>query len=66
MEPPRRPARSSPAAIALALLLAAALPTYLIAWRMTGNPVFPFLNQKFPSPILDHAAVIADPRFPSR
>ena len=51
------------AGIALALLVAAALPTYLIAWRMTGNPVFPFLNQKFPSPILDHAAVIADPRF---
>jgi glycosyltransferase involved in cell wall biosynthesis len=49
--------------IALALLLAAALPTYAIAWRMTGNPIFPFLNQKFPSPILDHAAVIADPRF---
>jgi glycosyltransferase involved in cell wall biosynthesis len=49
--------------IALGLLLAAALPTYAIAWRMTGNPVFPFLNQTFPSPILDHAAVIADGRF---
>jgi len=49
--------------IALALLLAAALPTYIVAWRITGNPIFPFLNQKFPSPILDHAAVIGDLRF---
>jgi glycosyltransferase involved in cell wall biosynthesis len=49
--------------MALALLLAAALPAYAIAWRMTGNPLFPFLNQRFPSPILDHAASFADPRF---
>ena len=51
------------AGIAVVLLLAAALPTYAIAWRMTGNPIFPFLNQKFPSPLVDHAAVFADPRF---
>lgn len=51
------------AAIAVVLLLAAALPTYAISWRMTGDPVFPFLNQKFPSPLLDHGAVIADYRF---
>ena len=30
---------------------------------MTGDPLFPFLNQKFPSPLLDHGAVITDYRF---
>src|ERR1039458_7188676 len=40
------PALSS--GIAAALLLAAALPTYAIAWGMTRNPIFPFLNQKLP------------------
>ena len=48
--------RRSRSGIAVVLLLAAALPTYVIAWRMTGNPIFPFLNQKFPSPLVDHAA----------
>src|ERR1019366_4274933 len=28
--------------VAAGLFLAAALPTYVIAWRMTGNPIFPF------------------------
>jgi len=51
------------ACVALVLLLAAALPAYLISWRMTGDPLFPFLNQTFPSPILDHAANFSDPRF---
>jgi len=49
--------------VALLLLLATALPTYAIAWRKTGNPVFPFLNQKFPSPLLDRAVEIRDFRF---
>ena len=49
--------------IAAGMLLAAALPAYVISWRMTGDPLFPFLNQKFPSPVLDHAAVIKDLRF---
>ena len=51
------------AGVGLVLLLAAALPPYVISWRMTRDPVFPFLNQKFPSPILDHAAVVTDYRF---
>ena len=51
------------AGIAVLFFLAAALPAYAIAWRVTGNPIFPFLNRKFPSPILDHAAAIEDPRF---
>jgi glycosyltransferase involved in cell wall biosynthesis len=49
--------------IALILLLVAALPAYTIAWRMTGNPIFPFQNQQFPSPLVDHAAVFTDARF---
>jgi glycosyltransferase involved in cell wall biosynthesis len=46
-------------ALAVLLLLLTALPTYAIAWRKTGNPVFPFMNQKFPSPLLDRAADIS-------
>jgi hypothetical protein len=41
-------------ALALLLLVATAAPTYAIAYRKTHNPVFPFLNRKFPSPFLDH------------
>lgn len=50
-------------ALAVVLLLGTALPTYAIAWVKTGNPVFPFLNARFPSPVLDHAADIRDYRF---
>lgn len=56
-----RPALS--AAIATALLLAAALPTYVISWRLTGDPVYPFLNQKFPSPLVDHKITFVDTHF---
>jgi len=56
-----RPAISSVGAAAL--LLAAALPAYAIAWRMTGDPLFPFLNRTFPSPLVDRAATFADYRF---
>src|SRR6185437_7157161 len=53
----------APCLLALVLLLATALPTYTIAWIKTGNPVFPFLNTRFPSPLLDHAAEIRDYRY---
>ena len=43
-------------AVAVLLLLLTALPTYAIAYAKTGNPVFPFMNRKFPSPLLDRAA----------
>ena len=49
--------------IAAALFLVAALPSYTIAWTMTKNPVFPFMNQTFPSPLLDHAANFTDYRY---
>lgn len=50
-------------AIAGALLLAAALPPYWISWRLTGDPVYPFLNQTFPSPLVDRSVTFQDPRF---
>jgi glycosyltransferase involved in cell wall biosynthesis len=46
-------------ALAVLLLLLTALPTYAIAYAKTRNPVFPFMNQKFPSPLLDPKADIA-------
>jgi hypothetical protein len=49
--------------LAAGLLLATAAPTYLIAWRITGNPLYPYLNQKFHSTLLPAAADINDYRF---
>ncbi len=51
------------AALAAGLLLACALPPYAIAWVKTGNPIFPFQNQKFRSPLLDPGVDLNDPRF---
>lgn len=56
-----RPALSS--GIAAVLLLAVALPTYVISWKMTGDPVYPFLNQAFPSPLVDRSVSFVDPRY---
>ena len=50
-------------AAALGLLLATGLPTYAIAYAKTGNPIFPFLNNRMHSPLLNPAVVIADARF---
>lgn len=49
--------------LALLLLLATALPTYAIAYEKTGNPIFPFLNPKIHSPLLNPSVLIADARF---
>jgi hypothetical protein len=40
-------------ALALGLLLIATAPPYAIAWAKTGNPLFPFRNEKFHSPQLN-------------
>jgi glycosyltransferase involved in cell wall biosynthesis len=56
-----RPALSS--GIAAALLLAAALPAYAISWWMTGDPVYPFLNRQFPSPLVDRAMSFVDTHY---
>jgi glycosyltransferase involved in cell wall biosynthesis len=51
------------AAIAAGLFLAAAIPTYAIAWWKTGNPFFPYLNRRFPSPLLPASDDFHDFRF---
>jgi glycosyltransferase involved in cell wall biosynthesis len=53
------------AALAAALFLAVAAPSYLIAWWKTGNPFFPYLNSRFRSPLLP-ATEIVDIRFHER
>lgn len=58
----RRPAKRA-AFAALAMLAAMAAPTYGIAWSKTGNPIFPFLNDRFHSPLLPADATIRDNRF---
>ena len=50
-------------ALAVAILLATALPAYIIAYAKTGNPVFPFLNPTIHSPLLDPTVLIKDERF---
>jgi hypothetical protein len=47
----------------VALLMLCALPPYAIAFRKTGNPVFPFLNEKIHSPLIDPGAQFRDNEF---
>jgi hypothetical protein len=49
--------------LAAGLFLLTALPMYAIAWWKTGNPLFPFLNQRFPSRLLDPKADLRDVRY---
>ena len=58
-----RPRSAATCLLALLVFAAAAAPTYAIAWEKTGNPLFPFLNQKFPSPLLDPKADTLDHRY---
>jgi len=57
-----RPRRRT-ALASLALLVACSAPPYAVAWAKTGNPVFPFLNERFRSPLLPAGAEIRDSRF---
>jgi glycosyltransferase involved in cell wall biosynthesis len=50
-------------ALGAGLLLVAAAPPYAIAYIKTGNPLFPFLNQKFHSPLLGPGIDLRDDRF---
>jgi hypothetical protein len=50
-------------ALAGSLLLATAAPTYLVAWRLTGNPLYPYFNQVFHSPLLPATADVHEYRF---
>ena len=56
-----RPARAALAAAGLCL--AVGLPPYAIAWFKTGNPLFPFLNERFHSALLPAGASIVDSSF---
>jgi hypothetical protein len=49
--------------LALGLLLLAAAPPYTIAWLKTGNPIFPYRNDKIHSRQVDPKAEIRDLRF---
>jgi hypothetical protein len=53
--------RLIPAALLLFLLVA--LPAYVIAWRKTGNPIYPFLNEKLHSPLVDPTVGFGDYEF---
>jgi hypothetical protein len=55
--------RARRAAAGTALFLLCASPPYAIAWWKTGNPVFPFLNEKIHSPLLDSTAQFRDNEF---
>lgn len=50
-------------ALAAAVFFLTALPPYAIAFAKTGNPLFPFLNDKFHSPLLAANPDIRDARF---
>ena len=50
-------------ALALVILCGTAAPTYAIAYRKTGNPIYPFLNRKLHSPLLDPSVDFTDARF---
>jgi hypothetical protein len=59
----RRRRVGRPALVAALLLLAFAAPPYLIAYAKTGNPVFPFLNSRFPSWLLEHGIEFKNNQF---
>jgi glycosyltransferase involved in cell wall biosynthesis len=49
--------------LAVLLLLAAAVPPYAIAYAKTADPLFPFLNGKFHSPLLPPGTELRDYRY---
>jgi hypothetical protein len=55
--------RAGAFAAGAALLLAMAAPPYAIAYAKTRNPLFPFLNAKFHSPLLADGIELRDARF---
>ncbi|MDX2150137.1 MAG: hypothetical protein SFV54_05345 [Bryobacteraceae bacterium] len=50
-------------AASLAIFAALASIPYATAWIVTGNPVFPFLNTTFKSPLYDTTTVFQDNRY---
>ena len=58
-----QPRRLRTKLLAVALLLIAAAPPYAIAYAKTADPLFPFLNGKFHSPLLPPGTEIRDYRY---
>jgi hypothetical protein len=59
----RRRPKTRRAWLAAVILLALAVPPYAIAWAKTGNPLFPFLNERFHSPLLPPNTRITEQRY---
>lgn len=55
--------RLAKTAAGILLLVICAAPPYAIAWHKTGNPIFPFLNEKIHSPLLEPDAQFRDNEF---
>ena len=55
--------RTAACALAAMLFIAMAAPPYAIAYVKTGNPLFPFLYDKIPTPLIPRDAGIVDERF---
>jgi putative flippase GtrA len=57
------PRPAAACALAAVLLVGLAAPPYAIAYAKTGNPLFPFLTDKIPSPLIPPNAGMVDERF---
>jgi putative flippase GtrA len=57
------PRPSAACLLAGALLVGIAAPPYAIAYLKTGNPLFPFLSDKIPTPLIPRDVSIVDERF---
>lgn len=58
-----RPRAPAVCLLAMAAFLALALPAYTIAWWKTGNPIFPFKNERIHSPLIDPTVQFQDNEF---
>jgi hypothetical protein len=58
-----RPRAAGVCVLALMAFLLTGAPAYGIAWWKTGNPIFPFKNEKIHSPLLDPAVQFQDNEF---
>lgn len=61
--PPGRPSSAAQCAVAVVLFSAYGLVPYAYAWLATGNPLFPFFNGLFRSPLFDSTQSFNNPLF---
>ena len=57
------PRQAAACGLALLLLIGLGAPPYAIAYMKTGNPLFPFLYDKIPTPLIPRDAGLVDERF---